>query len=264
MSPRTKFYLILFFVYAPLFVIPHEAGHMAVFKSFGVRVEAFSLGFGPVLASKKIGGTTYKLSLLPLGGYVQTNDSDMKKLEWWKLIIGLLAGPFAGILLFIPLLFIMKWKNRWKWREVNLAHGFWEMFTFILLYLSLLNLLPFGLFPFRARDGGQIFMTLWTMAFGKMGEALILIYTFISAYVLIKVIFTPFGAKYFRSIFRPNEETEAYKLVDVSFTADQGKLMQMHGLSIEQIIQLQDMLNLQMHILKAQNQDKQNGQNKET
>ncbi|MFP3979786.1 MAG: RIP metalloprotease RseP [Desulfobacterales bacterium] len=49
----------------------HELGHFLVAKAFGVGVERFSLGFGPKLATKKVGRTEYCISALPLGGYVK-------------------------------------------------------------------------------------------------------------------------------------------------------------------------------------------------
>ena len=53
------FFLILF----------HEFGHFLAAKLFGVKVESFSIGFGPVLLHRTIKGTDYRLSLIPLGGY---------------------------------------------------------------------------------------------------------------------------------------------------------------------------------------------------
>lgn len=50
-------------------VIFHEFGHFIAAKICGVKVESFSVGFGPVLLHRKIGDTDYRLSLLPLGGY---------------------------------------------------------------------------------------------------------------------------------------------------------------------------------------------------
>ena len=47
----------------------HELGHFLAAKLFGVDVEAFSIGFGPVLLHRTVRGTDYRLSLLPLGGY---------------------------------------------------------------------------------------------------------------------------------------------------------------------------------------------------
>ena len=53
------FFLILF----------HEFGHFIFAKLFGVKVESFSVGFGPRLLHKTFRGTDYRLSLIPLGGY---------------------------------------------------------------------------------------------------------------------------------------------------------------------------------------------------
>lgn len=47
----------------------HELGHFIAAKLFGVKVEAFSIGFGPRLFHKKIRDTDYRISLVPLGGY---------------------------------------------------------------------------------------------------------------------------------------------------------------------------------------------------
>jgi regulator of sigma E protease len=52
-------------------IFVHELGHFLFAKFFGVRVEKFSLGFGPKLFGKKIGETEYLLSAFPLGGYVK-------------------------------------------------------------------------------------------------------------------------------------------------------------------------------------------------
>lgn len=49
----------------------HELGHFICAKAFGVGVEKFSLGFGPKILSKTIGRTEYRLSAIPLGGYVK-------------------------------------------------------------------------------------------------------------------------------------------------------------------------------------------------
>ena len=54
-----------------LLIFVHELGHFLVAKWHKVRVEAFSLGFGPVLWGFRRGDTHYRLSLIPLGGYVK-------------------------------------------------------------------------------------------------------------------------------------------------------------------------------------------------
>jgi regulator of sigma E protease len=49
----------------------HELGHFLFAKLFNIRTPTFSIGFGPFVASKKIGDTTFALSSIPLGGYVE-------------------------------------------------------------------------------------------------------------------------------------------------------------------------------------------------
>ena len=62
---------VAFIVLIGVMVVVHEFGHFAVAKLCGVRVEAFSFGFGPRLFGIKIGETDYKVCLLPLGGFVK-------------------------------------------------------------------------------------------------------------------------------------------------------------------------------------------------
>ncbi|MEY2943905.1 MAG: hypothetical protein RLY97_1919, partial [Pseudomonadota bacterium] len=58
-------------VLGPLIVL-HELGHYLVGRLFGVKIDAFSVGFGKeLLGFTDKQGTRWKLSLLPLGGYVQ-------------------------------------------------------------------------------------------------------------------------------------------------------------------------------------------------
>jgi regulator of sigma E protease len=52
-------------------VFVHEFGHFLVAKLLKVRVQVFSLGFPPKLISKTIGDTDYRISVVPLGGYVK-------------------------------------------------------------------------------------------------------------------------------------------------------------------------------------------------
>ncbi len=59
-----------------LVIFFHELGHFAVAKWCNVNVERFSIGFGPVLFSRKFGETEYALSLIPFGGYVKMLGQD--------------------------------------------------------------------------------------------------------------------------------------------------------------------------------------------
>ncbi len=57
-------------------IFVHELGHFLVAKRCGVDVLVFSLGFGPKLLSYRSGETEYRLSLIPLGGYVRMAGQD--------------------------------------------------------------------------------------------------------------------------------------------------------------------------------------------
>ena len=73
---------IAFIVLIAVMVLVHEFGHFIVAKLCRVRVEAFSLGFGPRLFGVKYGETEYKVCMLPLGGYVKmTGESPEQNLE---------------------------------------------------------------------------------------------------------------------------------------------------------------------------------------
>jgi len=104
-------------------IFVHEFGHFLVAKLVKVRVEVFSLGFPPKLVSKKIGDTDYRISVIPLGGYVKMlgeNPHDEVPPELipysflhrplWQRTAIVLAGPafnffFAVISLFLVFAF---------------------------------------------------------------------------------------------------------------------------------------------------------------
>src|SRR3546814_9463554 len=65
-------YIVPFVVVLTIIVFVHELGHFWVARRCGVRVEVFSIGFGPELFGfNDRRGTRWKFSALPLGGYVQ-------------------------------------------------------------------------------------------------------------------------------------------------------------------------------------------------
>jgi regulator of sigma E protease len=96
-------------------IIIHELGHHLVAKWFGVRVETFSVGFGKRLFGFHMGGTDYRVSALPFGGYVKmagenpmeqrtgAPDEFMSHPRWQRVLIAF-AGPIMNILLAIGLL----------------------------------------------------------------------------------------------------------------------------------------------------------------
>src|SRR5215471_18788658 len=63
--------LVEFGIVLGIMVLIHELGHFTVAKLLGIKVEVFSVGFGPRLFGVRRGDTDYRLSLLPLGGYVK-------------------------------------------------------------------------------------------------------------------------------------------------------------------------------------------------
>src|SRR6266852_2574778 len=102
-------------------ILVHEWGHFIVARLFGVRVDVFSVGFGPRLFGWKRGATDYRVSALPLGGYVRMAGQDlsevdsgnvaptgspdelMSKPRWQRALISF-AGPAVNLLMPILLL----------------------------------------------------------------------------------------------------------------------------------------------------------------
>src|SRR3954452_19710963 len=68
MTPGT---LILAILALGILIIVHEGGHFLIARLSGMRVDRFSIGFGPTLLSFKRGETIYQIALIPLGGFVQ-------------------------------------------------------------------------------------------------------------------------------------------------------------------------------------------------
>src|SRR5690606_11924274 len=68
--------ILIFVLFLGPLVFFHELGHFLFARLFGVRVEVFSIGFGPKLLKWKWGETEYALSLIPLGGYVKMFGDD--------------------------------------------------------------------------------------------------------------------------------------------------------------------------------------------
>ncbi|PIP90831.1 MAG: hypothetical protein COW01_12500 [Bdellovibrionales bacterium CG12_big_fil_rev_8_21_14_0_65_38_15] len=68
--------ILIFILFLGPLVFFHELGHFLFARLFGVRVEVFSIGFGPKLLKWKWGETQYALSLIPLGGYVKMFGDD--------------------------------------------------------------------------------------------------------------------------------------------------------------------------------------------
>jgi regulator of sigma E protease len=140
--------IIAFIVLIGVMVVVHEFGHFAVAKLCGVRVESFSVGFGPRLFGIKRGDTDYKVCLLPLGGYVKMTGETPDQLQagdapedagpaeidpgsftnhprWQRMLIGL-AGPVANfILAFVLMTIYYALFNEVPQHQVNTANVEW-------------------------------------------------------------------------------------------------------------------------------------------
>jgi regulator of sigma E protease len=96
-------------------ILIHEFGHYAAAKYFGVRVEVFSIGFGKRLFGFTRGETDYRISAIPLGGYVKMSGENpmddrtgdpgefLSHPRWQRFIVAL-AGPAMNIMLAVALL----------------------------------------------------------------------------------------------------------------------------------------------------------------
>jgi regulator of sigma E protease len=99
-----------------ILVLLHEWGHFVAAKLCGVRVDVFSIGFGPRIWGVKRGDTDYRLSALPLGGYVRMAGDNpveertgaayefLSRPRWQRFIIAV-AGPITNI----ALTFLILW-----------------------------------------------------------------------------------------------------------------------------------------------------------
>jgi len=107
---------VLTFIAIILIVITvHEFGHYVAARMCGVEVEVFSVGFGKVLFKKQMWGTEWRLSLLPIGGFVKMKgDTDYETTNdpttFWgvhplKRAWIAFAGPLVNLLLPYPLYF---------------------------------------------------------------------------------------------------------------------------------------------------------------
>lgn len=94
-------FLLIYIALLALALIMHELGHYMVAKLFGVPVEGFSIGFGPVVLHKKIAGTNWKVKLLPLGGANEIEEEALMDLPAWKRISVFAAGPGVNLILAI-------------------------------------------------------------------------------------------------------------------------------------------------------------------
>lgn len=108
-------YILSFVFVLGVLIFVHELGHFLVAKFFKVRVLIFSLGFGKRLVGFVRGGTDYRISVLPVGGYVKmageyptdesvgAPDEFLNKPRWQRLLVGM-AGAFMNMVMAVLIL----------------------------------------------------------------------------------------------------------------------------------------------------------------
>ena len=118
-------YIIACVLLFALAILIHEFGHFIVALKLGLRVEAFSIGFGTALWKKKVNGVEYRISAIPLGGYVSIPDVDPEgtkvlegektkdkgeqrtRIPAWKEILVAVAGPAMNIVLAVVIALVL-------------------------------------------------------------------------------------------------------------------------------------------------------------
>jgi regulator of sigma E protease len=124
-------YVLAFLGFAALIIL-HEAGHFAAAKAVGMRVERFSLFFGPMLVKFRRGETEYGIGPIPLGGYVKISGMNPNEeippafrarayynQPVWKRVVVILAGPAVNLVIaFVIILVIFTSQG-----QVQTSHG---------------------------------------------------------------------------------------------------------------------------------------------
>ncbi len=116
----------------------HEFGHFIVALKLGLNVERFSIGFGPAIWKKKWKGVEYRISWIPLGGYVSIPDVDpegtkaleggaaagsKEKIPAWKEIAVAVAGPLMNLVLAAVLAIVLACVPSAKFGEIEPVIG---------------------------------------------------------------------------------------------------------------------------------------------
>ena len=136
----TVFYIIVCVMLFALAILIHEFGHFIVALKLGLRVEAFSIGFGKPIWKKKVNGVEYRISPILLGGYVSIPDVDPEgtkalegskvkaegegeqrkvKIPAWKEILVAVAGPAMNLVLATVIAVVLSLVPQAKFGELS-------------------------------------------------------------------------------------------------------------------------------------------------
>ncbi len=136
--------ILIFICFLSPLVFFHELGHYLFARLFGVRVETFSIGFGPKILKIKKGFTEYAISLIPLGGYIKMYGDDLlekdnipvsqrkysfnHKSKWARFWI-VFGGPLANFILAFFLFFFLALGGQ-RVPEIRVGHIYKESLLF--------------------------------------------------------------------------------------------------------------------------------------
>jgi len=111
--------ILAFAIVFGVLVFVHEFGHFFMAKLVGINVETFSFGYGKRLFGYKMGGTDYRISLVPMGGYVkfsgdealegikqntEPKPGDFQSAKRWQRFLVILMGPVMNVALAVLIL----------------------------------------------------------------------------------------------------------------------------------------------------------------
>lgn len=96
-------------------IVVHEMGHLLMGKWVGIKARVFSFGYGKGIWKKEVGDTTYQITAIPLGGYVQFYGDDIHQIGQtkpgdffhagpWRRMIPVFGGPLFNLLLGVVIL----------------------------------------------------------------------------------------------------------------------------------------------------------------
>jgi regulator of sigma E protease len=116
-------YLLAFLGFVALIIL-HEAGHFTAAKAVGMRVERFSLFFGPMFVKTRRGETEYGIGPIPLGGYVKITGMNPNEeiapnaarrayynQPVWKRVVVISAGPAVNLLIAFVIVWALVFSN---------------------------------------------------------------------------------------------------------------------------------------------------------
>lgn len=99
------------FVIISLIILVHEGGHLLAARLASIPVRTFSIGFGPRLIGFTRKGVDYRLSLIPLGGYIEpavSTEEELYAIPLGRRVIFTLGGIIANIVFAFAMLFVYR------------------------------------------------------------------------------------------------------------------------------------------------------------